>query len=39
MMMMMMNVSVASYHPDLQAGSSSHSEEPPSQTVNVDEFG
>jgi hypothetical protein len=39
MMMVTMNASAASYHPDLHAGSSSHSQEPTSQTVNVDEFG
>jgi hypothetical protein len=39
MMTMMMNAFVGSYHPDLHAGSSSHSKEPPSQTDNVDEFG
>jgi hypothetical protein len=38
-MMMTMNASAASYHRDLHAGSSSHSQEPTSQTVNVDEFG
>jgi hypothetical protein len=32
MMTMMMNAFVGSYHPDLHAGSSSHSQEPPSQT-------
>jgi hypothetical protein len=35
--MMIMNVSAASYHPDIHAGSSSHSQEPPSQMINVDE--
>ncbi|CAJ2679720.1 unnamed protein product [Trifolium pratense] len=34
-----MNVYATSYHLDIHAGSSSHSQEPPSQTVNVDEFG
>jgi Na+/citrate or Na+/malate symporter len=38
-MMMMMNAFAAFYHPDLHAGSSSHSQEPPSQTINVDVFG
>ncbi|PNX96347.1 hypothetical protein L195_g019552 [Trifolium pratense] len=39
MMMTTMNVYATSYHLDIHAGSSSHSQEPPSQTVNVDEFG
>jgi hypothetical protein len=39
MMMMMMKGSAASCHLDLHVGSSSYSQEPPSQTVNVDEFG
>jgi hypothetical protein len=38
-MMMTMNSSAASYHHDLHAGSSSYSQEPTSQTLNVDEFG
>jgi hypothetical protein len=36
---MMMNASAASYHLDHYVNSSSHSKEPPSQTVNVDVFG
>jgi hypothetical protein len=36
--MMMMNASVASYPPDLHAGSLSHSQESSSQTIKFDEF-
>ena len=36
---MMINASAAFYYLDLHAGSSSHWQEPPSYTENVDEFG
>jgi hypothetical protein len=36
--MMMMNANVASEQPGLHARTSSHSQEPPTQIINVDEF-